>query len=96
MNYLITLFKNKEKRKIINKFKSIKRALDFFDKLSKSSDEVKFSNKTENASKSLTELGLLEKRGIISNHSKNTSNYSYTCHSFDVTYFCFVYSSQHQ
>jgi hypothetical protein len=66
MNYLITLFKNKEKRKIINKFKSIKRALDFFDKLSKSSDEVIFSKKTENGSKCFYELGLLEKKGISS------------------------------
>jgi hypothetical protein len=67
MNYLIVLFKNKEKRKIINKFKTKKKGLSFFDKLSNLSDEVIFSKKTENGNKCSYELALLETRGMNNN-----------------------------
>jgi hypothetical protein len=62
MNYLIILFKNKEKRKIINKFKTKKKALDFFNKQSMSSDNVIFEKRTENGSKCHFELLLMEKK----------------------------------
>ena len=59
-NYLIVLFKNKKKKKIINKFKTHKRAKDFFDKLISESDNVLFSKEYENGVKSKYELALLE------------------------------------
>ena len=59
-NYLIVLFKNKKKKKIINKFKTHKRAKDFFDKLILESDNVLFSKEYENGVKSKYELALLE------------------------------------
>jgi hypothetical protein len=62
MNYLIILFKNKEKRKIINKFKTKKKALDFFNEQSKLSDSVVFEKRTENGSKCQFELLLMENK----------------------------------
>jgi hypothetical protein len=59
-NYLIVLFKNKKKKKIINKFKTHKRAKDFFDKLISESNNVLFSKEYENGVKSKYELALLE------------------------------------
>ena len=66
MDYLIVLFKNKEKRKIINKFKTKKRAFDFFNKLEKESQEVIFEKRTENGVKCNFELTLMEKKGLNS------------------------------
>ena len=42
MNYYIVLFKNKQKRKIINKFKTLNRAKKYYDNLLQISDDVFF------------------------------------------------------
>jgi len=66
-NYLIVLFKNKQKKKIINKFKTHKRAKNFFDKLISESNNVIFSKQYENGVKSKYELAVLERMsGVIS------------------------------
>jgi len=60
MNYLVVLFKNKEKRKIINKFKTYKKALDYYNDKIKSSEQVLFPKMTENGVICDFELGLVE------------------------------------
>jgi hypothetical protein len=60
MNYLVVLFKNKEKRKIINKFKTYKKALDYYNNKIKSSGQVLFPKITENGVICDFELGLVE------------------------------------
>lgn len=65
MNYLVVLFKNKEKRKIINKFITKKKAMDFFNRLIKESDNVVFEKRTENGFDATYELALMEKKGNI-------------------------------
>lgn len=64
MNYLVVLFKNKEKRKIINKFKTKKKALDFYDKLISESNNVIFNKSTENGFDCFFELALLENKDM--------------------------------
>jgi hypothetical protein len=59
MKYLIVLFKNKERKKIINKFKTYERAKNFFDK--KINEDVIFDKRVENGRDCYFELGLLEK-----------------------------------
>ena len=61
MNYLIVLFKNKVKKKIINKFKTSKRANDYYKSLLDVSDRVIFDKKYENGFDSSYELAILEK-----------------------------------
>lgn len=61
MNYLVVLFKNKIKKKIINKFKTSKRANDYFKSLMEKSDNVIFDKKYENGLECGYELALLEK-----------------------------------
>lgn len=65
MNYtekfLIVLFKNKSKKKIIKKFKTHKNAKTFFDNLIKESNSVIFEKQYENGIKSKFELSILEK-----------------------------------
>jgi hypothetical protein len=60
MNYLVVLFKNKEKRKIINKFKTYKKALDYYNNKIKSSEQVLFPKMTENGVICDFELALVE------------------------------------
>jgi hypothetical protein len=60
MNYLVVLFKDKEKRKIINKFKTYRKSIDFFNNRLKESDEVLFPKITENGVNCVFELGLIE------------------------------------
>jgi hypothetical protein len=64
MDYLVVLFKNKEKRKIINKFKTKKKAFEFYNKLLTESTDVVFEKTTESGSNVSFELGLLEKKGF--------------------------------
>ena len=59
-NYIIVLFKNKVKKKIINKFKTNKRAVEQYESLIKESDNTKFYKRYENGVESTYELGLLE------------------------------------
>jgi hypothetical protein len=62
MNYLVVLFKNKERKKIINKFKTLKNAQDFFDKKIDDSSKVIFGKEIENASDCFFELALLKRK----------------------------------
>ena len=64
MNYLVVLFKNREKRKIINKFKTKKKALDFYNKLISESNNVIFNKNTENGLECFFELVLLESKDL--------------------------------
>jgi hypothetical protein len=61
MNYQIVLFKNKTKKKIINKFKTHKRANIFFESLISESESVIFDKKYENGVECSYELALIEK-----------------------------------
>jgi hypothetical protein len=58
----VVLFKNKERKKIINKFKTLKNAQDFFDKKIDDSSKVIFGKEIENASDCFFELALLKRR----------------------------------
>lgn len=60
-NYQVVLFKNKVKKKIINKFKTHKKANELYNSLIEISDAVIFNKKYENGQESLYELALLEK-----------------------------------
>jgi hypothetical protein len=59
-NYLVVLFKNKVRKKIIKKFVTYKRAKEFFNKLKLKSDSVIFKKEVENTKVCLYELGLIE------------------------------------
>lgn len=59
-NYIIVLFKNKSKKKIINKFKTKERAIEFYKKMIEGNDVI-FDCQTENGKSCFFELGLLEK-----------------------------------
>lgn len=61
-NYKIVLFKNREKKKIINKFKTYKKAKKFYDKLISESEQVIFPINYENGKKCNFELALIEKK----------------------------------
>ena len=63
MKYFIVLFKNKGRKKIINKFKTFKRAEDFYNNHIKSNNVI-FEKKFENGKPCNYELGLLEKSGL--------------------------------
>lgn len=58
--YLIVLFKNKVKKKIIKKFKTNKKAEDYYKSLMNDSDDVLFNKEYDNGSESYYELALLE------------------------------------
>jgi hypothetical protein len=60
-NFLIVLFKNKTKKKIINKFMTEKRANEFFNSLIVKSDNVVFERNYENGVRSDYELAILKK-----------------------------------
>lgn len=63
MNYLIVLFKNKVKQRIIKKFKTSKNASDFYSSLVEKNQDVIFETKHENGKPVDYELALLEKKG---------------------------------
>jgi hypothetical protein len=58
--YIVVLFKNKSKKKIINKFKTKERATSFYKKMIDENNVI-FDCQTENGSTCFFELGLLEK-----------------------------------
>lgn len=60
MKYLIVLFKDKNRKKIINKFKTFDRAKNFFDKKIRE-NKVTFNKLVENGKNCSFELGILEK-----------------------------------
>ena len=59
-NFIVVLFKNKIKKKIIKKFITYKKGKNFFQNLIKKSDNVIFNKKFENAKECKYELGLVE------------------------------------
>lgn len=59
-NYIVVLFKNKSKKRIIKKFITYKRAKDFYTRLVKNSQEVLFPKLVENALPCSFEIGLVE------------------------------------
>lgn len=61
MNYLIVLFKNKVKKKIIKKFKTSNRANSFYESLLEKSDNVIFNKQYENGFSFNYEIAILEK-----------------------------------
>lgn len=63
-NYQIVLFKNKLKKKIINQFKTKKKAEDFYGKMISESNNVKFPKKFENGNPYDYEIALLERHPI--------------------------------
>jgi hypothetical protein len=60
MKFFIVLFKNKEKKKIINKFKTYEKAIEFYDNKIKNNNII-FNKEIENGKECYFELGLLEK-----------------------------------
>jgi len=62
MNYLVVLFKNKKRKKIINKFLTYDNAINFYNKKLDENKSVVFDKKVENASNCSFELGLLQKK----------------------------------
>lgn len=61
MNYIVVLFKNKKRKKIINQFKTFDRAETFYNKLVEDNKSVIFETKVENARPCDYELCLLKK-----------------------------------
>ena len=59
-NYLVVLFKNKKKKKIIKKFITFSRAKQFYDKLIEESNEVLFEVKVEGGYECRYEVGIVE------------------------------------
>lgn len=59
-NYMVVLFKNKTKKKIIKKFITFKKAKSFYDKLIKESDDVIFNVEVESGKECKYEIGLVE------------------------------------
>jgi hypothetical protein len=62
MNYMVVLFKNKIRKKIIKKFITLERANEFYDKLIEENKSVYFGREIENARECDFELCLLEKK----------------------------------
>ena len=59
MDYIIVLFKNRVKKKIIKKFKTFDRAQKYYNNLLSTSDDVIFDRQHENGYHCTFELGLL-------------------------------------
>ena len=59
-NYMVVLFKNKSKKKIIKKFVTFKRAKSFYDNLLKESEEVIFNVEVEAGKDCKYEIGIVE------------------------------------
>jgi hypothetical protein len=63
MNYIVVLFKNKVRQRIIKKFVTSKKANDFFINLINKNQNVIFDTQTENGKSVKYEIALLEKKG---------------------------------
>jgi hypothetical protein len=59
-NYIVVLFKNKKKKRIIKKFITFTRAKQFYDKLVRESNEVLFEIKVESGNECNYEIGIVE------------------------------------
>ena len=62
-NYIVVLFKNKKKKKIIKKFITFNRAKLFYDNLINKSQEVIFNVEVESGDECRYEIGLIEMSG---------------------------------
>jgi hypothetical protein len=67
-NFLIVLFKNKKKRKIINKFKTLRRSKKYFESLLSDNKDVVFCKEFENGSPCKYEIALLGRGNEKSNY----------------------------
>ena len=67
-NYLVVLFKNKRKKKIINKFKTFNKAIELYNNLIGESEKVLFPIGYESGIKSTYEIALLERKTGPSNN----------------------------
>lgn len=63
MNYIVVLFKNKVRQRIIKKFVTSKKANDFYVNLVNQNQDTIFETKTENGKSVNYEIALLEKKG---------------------------------
>jgi len=59
-NYLVVLFKNKKRKKIIKKFITLSRAKSYFNKIIEQSNDIIFEVLVENGKECKFELGLIE------------------------------------
>jgi hypothetical protein len=59
-NYIVVLFKNKKKKRIIKKFITFSRAKQFYEKLIQESNEVLFEIRVESGKECTYELGIIE------------------------------------
>jgi len=59
-NYIVVLFKNKKRKRIINKFITYNKAINFFEKLKKENDKIIFNKLVENTENCEYELSLIE------------------------------------
>lgn len=59
-NYIVVLFKDKKKKKIINKFVTFSRAKQFYETLVKKSNDILFEVRVENGKECNYELGIVE------------------------------------
>lgn len=59
-NYIVVLFKNKKKKRIIKKFITFSRAKQFYEKLIKESNEVLFEIRVEGGKECNYEIGIVE------------------------------------
>ena len=59
-NYIVVLFKNKKKKRIIKKFVTFSRAKQFYEKLVKESNEVLFEIRVEGGEECSYEIGIVE------------------------------------
>jgi hypothetical protein len=59
-NYIVVLFKNKIRKRIIKKFITYNKAINFFEKLKKENDEIIFNKLVENTKNCEYELSLIE------------------------------------
>ena len=62
MNYIVVLFKNKVRKKIINKFVTLDKAEEFFNKKIDENEEIYFDRRVENARDCSFTLCLLERK----------------------------------
>lgn len=62
-NFLVVLFKNRKKKKIIKEFKTYRRAKVLYEKLKGESDNVLFEGRISNTEEFKLELGLVEING---------------------------------
>jgi hypothetical protein len=59
-NYLVVLFKNKKRKRIINKFLTYEKAISFFNNYKQNSDDIIFEKEVVSGQPSQYELGLIQ------------------------------------